>query len=358
MNPMIQIKTANLSLLATLMLACFALLPKAQAVVPAPDGGYGEDQGYGPANTAEGEDALFSLYGGDYNTAIGFNALYSTQGGEDNTAVGAYALYSTTDGEFNTAIGSSALYSNTTGEDNTAIGSFALGNYRGVGDNTAMGAFALSNLSGGNRNIALGSDAGENLLRGGDNIYIGNPGVGTEVGIIRIGVKGTHVKAFIAGINGSSITGTTVVVNSYGRLGTVASSQRFKDDIKPMDKASEAILALKPVTFHYKKEIDPDGIPQFGLVAEDVEKINPDLVARDPDGKPYTVRYEAVNAMLLNEFLKEHRKVEEQEKTIVELKSGMTALAATVKEQAAQIQKVSAQIEMSKPAPRTVLNNQ
>src|SRR6266480_6211902 len=173
--------------------------------------------------------------------------------------VGAYALYSTTDGEFNTAIGSSALYSNTTGEDNTAIGSFALGNYRGVGDNTAMGAFALSNLSGGNRNIALGSDAGENLLRGGDNIYIGNPGVGTEVGIIRIGVKGTHVKAFIAGINGSSITGTTVVVNSYGRLGTVASSQRFKDDIKPMDKASEAILALSQSLSIIRKRLIPMG---------------------------------------------------------------------------------------------------
>ena len=124
-----------------------------------------------------------------------------------------------------------------------------------------------------------------------------------------------------------------------------------------MDKASEAILALKPVTFHYKQEIDPEGIPQFGLVAEDVEKVNPDLVACNAYGKPYTVRYEAVNAMLLNEFLKEHREVQEQKATIVEFKKEIANLTATVKEQAAQIQKVSAQVELSKPAPRTVLNN-
>jgi len=136
------------------------------------------------------------------------------------------------------------------------------------------------------------------------------------------------------------------------------SSERFKDEIKPMDNASKAILALKPVTFRYKKEIDPKGTPEFGLVAEDVEKVNAGLVARDRDGRPYAVRYDAVNAMLLNEFLKEHCKVEEQEKTIAELKSGMTALAATVKEQAAQIQKVSAQFELGKPAPQTVLNSQ
>jgi uncharacterized coiled-coil protein SlyX len=134
------------------------------------------------------------------------------------------------------------------------------------------------------------------------------------------------------------------------------SSARFKEEIKPMDKASEAVLALKPVTFCYKKELDPDGIPQFGLVAEEVEKVNPDLVARDAKGEVYTVRYEAVNAMLLNEFLKEHRKNEEQEKTIAELKSGMTALAAMVKEQAAQIQKVSAQLEASEAAPQVVNN--
>jgi len=149
-----------------------------------------------------------------------------------------------------------------------------------------------------------------------------------------------------------------VVVNASGQLGVAASSARFKDAIKPMDKASEAILALKPVTFRYKHELDPKGIPQFGLVAEQVEKVNPDLVARDEQGKPYTVRYEAVNAMLLNEFLKEHkafveeqRKVQEQGKTIAHLEKQVETLAAG-------LQKVSAQLELSKRSPQTVLNNQ
>src|SRR5205807_2943273 len=127
-------------------------------------------------------------------------------------------------------------------------------------------------------------------------------------------------KTFIAGITGAAVTGVAVKVNAAGQLGTAPSSQRFKTEIKPMDKASEAILALKPVTFHYKKELDPEGIPQFGLVAEEVEKINPALVARDDQGKTYTVRYEAVNAMLLNEFLKEHKAVQEQGATIAEFK--------------------------------------
>jgi trimeric autotransporter adhesin len=154
----------------------------------------------------------------------------------------------------------------------------------------------------------------------------------------------------------TSSQGIAVLINSDGKLGTTTLSERFKDAIKPMDRASELLFALKPVTFHYKKEIDPAGTSQFGLVAEEVEKVNPDLVVRDKEGKPYSVRYDAVNAMLLNEFLKEHRKNEEQEKTIAELKSGMTALAATVKEQAAQIQKVGAQLEASKPAPQVVNN--
>jgi hypothetical protein len=159
-----------------------------------------------------------------------------------------------------------------------------------------------------------------------------------------------------------------VKVDSDGHLGTVGSSERFKDAIKPMDKASEAILALKPVTFHYKKEFDPEGVPQFGLVAEEVEKVNPALITRDPEGRPYTVRYEAVNAMLLNEFLKEHRKIQQQEGSITQQRKDFEAaisqqqkeiktLTATVKEQASQIQKVSAQLEMTKAAPQTVLNN-
>jgi hypothetical protein len=166
------------------------------------------------------------------------------------------------------------------------------------------------------------------------------------------GTTGTQKATFIAGISGVTVpSGVGVIVGTDGKLGTVVSSERFKTETKPMDKASEVILALQPVTFHYKHELDPEGIPQFGLVAEDVEKVDPALVARDAEGKVYTVRYEAVNAMLLNEFLKEHRKVQEQEKRI-------DALTAQLKEQAAQIQKVSDQLETQARAPRVVADNQ
>ena len=202
----------------------------------------------------------------------------------------------------------------------------------------------------GSSNIALGANAGGNLTTGTNNIDIGNAGVAAEANTVRVGMQGTHRRTFIAGISGVAVAGSTVVVNASGQLGIAASSERFKDEIKPMDKASEAILTLQPVTFRYKKSIDPDGVPQFGLVAEEVAKVNPDLVARDAKGEVYTVRYDQVNAMLLNEFLKEHRKNEEQEKTIAELKSGMMALAAMVKEQESQIQKVSAQLATASPS--------
>src|SRR5439155_23912705 len=221
-------------------------------------------------------------------------------------------------------------------------------------------------------NIALGALDGTNLRTGNRNIDIGTASVTDESNTIRIGNVANQNATFIAGISGAAVAGGVgVIIDSSGHLGTVVSSERFKEAIKPMDKASEAILALNPVTFRYKKELDPDGIPQFGLVAEEVEKVNPDLVARDDQGKAYTVRYEAVNAMLLNEFLKEHRKVEEQgrkeqelEATIAQLKSavaqqqeGMEVFTATLKEQAAQIQKVSGQLEVTKRAPQMVLNN-
>ncbi len=189
----------------------------------------------------------------------------------------------------------------------------------------------------------MGAEAGANLTTGDNNIDIGNQGVGDESNTIRVGTPGTQTKTFIAGIRDTVIEGMEVRVNQNGRLGTVPSSKRFKAEIKPMDKASEAILALKPVTFRYKEEIDPERAPQFGLVAEDVEKVNPDLVMHDADGKVYTVRYDAVNAMLLNEFLKEHRKVEHMQKQIEALAAGL--------------QKVSAQLEATRSAPQTVLNN-
>jgi hypothetical protein len=422
-------------LLIPLALGCFALSPAARAVLPAPDGGYPGE------NTAEGDDALFSLTTGIDNTAIGFNALFSNTEGSFNTAVGDQALISNTTGFYNTANGASALshnttgnentaigfnvlasntegsastafgayalssnttgnqntatgydallsntignqntvngfvtmYSNTTGSASTAFGAYALYNNTTGGNNTAIGLQALLSNTSGDSNIALGVGAGRNLITGNNNIDIGNVGVAGDSKRIRIGTAGMQTKTFIAGISGATVaSGVAVIVGSNGQLGTIVSSERFKDEIKPMDKASEAILALKPVTFHYRKELDPDGIPQFGLVAEQVEKVNPALVARDADGKVYTVRYEAVNAMLLNEFLKEHRTVEDQKATIAQIKStvskqealiaqqqkGMEVFAAILKEQAAQIQKVSAQIELSKPAARTVLNNQ
>jgi uncharacterized coiled-coil protein SlyX len=222
----------------------------------------------------------------------------------------------------------------------------------------------------------LGSFAGSNLTTGNSNIDIGNPGVAAEANTIRIGTQGTQTKTFIAGITGGAVTGVAVKVNGAGQIGTAPSSQRFKTEIKPMDKASEAILALKPVTFRYKKEIDPQGSPEFGLVAEDVEKVNPDLVARDADGKVYTVRYEAVNAMLLNEFLKEHRTVQELKCTATTQEAIITQLKSTVAQQqkdfqatavhqqkqiealTAGLQKVSAQVDASKPALQMVVNNQ
>jgi hypothetical protein len=270
-----------------------------------------------------------------------------------NTAEGTKALVSNTTGQANTAIGVGALYKNTTGVGNTATGMAALGSNTTGFANTAIGVRALLNATG-NYNVALGDSAGEFLSTGDNNIDIGYNVVGVkgESNTIRIG--NTDITAtYIGGISRQTAAeGAAVFVDSNGKLGTMTASTRFTDEIKPMDKASEAILTLKPVTFRYKHEIDPKSIRQFGLVAEEVEKVNPDLVGRDEQGKVYSVRYDAVNAMLLNEFLKAHRKNEEQEATIAQLKKELQAFAASLKEQAAQIQKVSAQLEVSKPAPQ------
>jgi hypothetical protein len=205
----------------------------------------------------------------------------------------------------------------------------------------------------------LGNFAGSNLTTGDNNIDVGNQGVAGEARTIRIGVVGTQTATFVAGIMGKTVPmSTPVFVNANGQLGTTPSSARFKDEIKPMDKASEAILALKPVAFRYKKEIDPKGVPQFGLVAEEVEKVNPNLVVRDEKGQIYTVRYDAVNAMLLNEFLKEHSTVQEQKATIAQLKQDFAEQQRQIGTLTAGLQKVSAQLEVSKPAPHMVLSNQ
>jgi len=367
MNPLIQSKTTTL--LIALTLACFALSPHAQAVCQEGcdtinfNTFFGDDallnNTTGVNNTAIGNHALLSNTTGYYNTAIGDGALGSNSVGPYNTANGFNALFSNTTGGSSTAMGSSALFSNTTGGGNTAIGADTLRVNTTGGLNTAIGELALYSNTTGSGNIALGVNAGAVLRTGSNNIYIGSRGAPSEFRTIRIGDPSTHGRTFIAGISGVTVAGGVgVIVDTNGQLGTVVSSERFKDEIKPMDKASEAILALKPVTFRYKHELDAKGIPQFGLVAEDVEKVNPDLVARDDEGKPYSVRYEAVNAMLLNEFLKEHRAFVEEQGKVEKLEATVASLVATVKEQAAQIQKASAQLELRKPAPQTVVNNQ
>ena len=309
------------------------------------------------SNTANGFFALGTNTGGSSNTALGFEALPFNTSGSQNTATGAVALFNNSTGQSNTADGQNTLHANVTGSDSAAFGAFALDSNTDGDTNTAVGFGALLNSSRASNNIALGAAAGSNLTFGGNNIDVGNTGVAGENKTIRIGTTGTQTATFIAGISGATVSGgAAVFVDADGHLGTMTSSARFKREIKPMDKASEAILQLEPVTFRYKKELDPDGVCQFGLIAEQVEKVDPSLIVRDEEGKVETVRYEAVNAMLLNEFLKEHRKNEEQQATIAQLKSGMDVLTATVKEQAAQIQKVSAQLELSKPVPQTVLN--
>jgi hypothetical protein len=408
MNACLQ-QNRTRSLLVGILVSVWMLCPGiSNGVTPAPDGGYPGD------NTAEGQDALFSLTGGVDNTALGFNALYNTTGGNYNTATGSLALYSnnlgysnTADGAFslqsnssgssNTAVGSNALNANTISNFNTAVGTGALedsdadsntavgvaalslntsgccntaigidtlyANSTGV-SNTAIGYSALSGNMTGSLNVAVGYLAGSSVSTGSNNIEIGNTGASNDSGVIRIGTKGTQRKTFIAGIyNATASGGVAVYVNSNGQLGTLTSSARFKEEVRDMSDASDVLLSLRPVAFRYKADIDPQSVPQFGLIAEEVQKVDPDLVVRDADGKPYTVRYDAVNAMLLNEFLKEHRKVEEQGKTIAELRStitqqakGMEALAARVQEQSRQIQRVSAELAATKPAPQVAEN--
>ncbi len=436
MNPSIQFKMTvptirnsvrhspirRVSLLIPLVFVCFGLSPAVRAVSPAPDGGYPD------FNTAEGDDALFSLTTGVGNAAIGTEALFSNttgnfntatgvaallnnttasnntatgagalfsnttigvNSGDDNTATGFVALFSNTTGDHNTASGSQALDRNTIGGQNTATGTFALSSNDSGDSNTAMGVRALMSNTTGDSNTANGIDALFNNIDGGFNTAIGqsalannthgigNTAVGAGVGlnvttasnVICIGAAGANVSnsCFIGNISGVNEGGTVAVVtiNGNGQLGTqapVVSSRRFKKDIKPMDQASEAILRLKPVTFDYKS--DSTSTPQFGLIAEEVAEVNPDLIVRDDKGEIYTVRYEAVNAMLLNEFLKEHRrvteqnrKIHEQESTITQLRKEMHTVVARLKEQDSKIQKVSDRLELNKPAPQTVLNS-
>jgi hypothetical protein len=411
-------KTRIPPVLITFALVCFSLLPEVQAVVPAPDGGYPGNNtaegdkallnlnvNNGTNNTAVGWWALRTNVEGDFNTAIGSAAL-ATNTGDGNTAIGGAALFSNTTGDYNMAAGLLALYHNTAGSLNTAIGASTLqSNHQGISNtaagyqalyvndssgtglgsyNSAFGAFALTNNDDGEANCAFGTGAMEFNSSGLDNVAVGtdslssntigvgNTAVGTDalesstgssnvalgafsglhqttgsgnvyIGANMSGVAGESNACYIASIFGqTSATGIPVLINSDNKLGTTTSSKRFKDEIRPMNKTSEAIFSLEPVTFRYKREIDPAGTSQFGLVAEDVEKVNTDLVVRDKEGKPYSVRYDAVNAMLLNEFLKARRQIDAQQKQIDALTAGL--------------QKVSAQVEASKPAAQVVNN--
>ena len=321
-------------ILIPFVLMCVALLPGAQAVSPAPDGGYPG------GNTAEGQNALFSLTTGGFNTAVGFFSLRSDTTGQFNTAIGAGTLLSNT-ADGNTANGTFALFNNTTGLANMASGFLALFNNTIGSNNTADGEAALQNSSTGSHNTAVGDGALRSLTAGSENTALGalaGINVTTADRVICIGNSGANVSGacFIGNIrdvqtqNADTIP---VLVDSAGQLGTQSSSRRFKKEIKSMDSASEGILALKPVTFQYKS--DKKNAPQYGLIAEEVAKVNPDLVVRDKNGEIYTVRYDAVNAMLLNEFLKEHRKNEQMQKQIEALTAGL--------------QRVSAQVELNKP---------
>jgi hypothetical protein len=348
--------TTILPLLIALTLGCFGLSSQAQAVCQegcdiVDDNTFLGDNallnnisGVGIDNTAIGFGALFSNTAGYDNTAIGWDALLNNTEGISNTACGASALSLNTTGHSNTATGESALSSNSTGNGNTATGESALLNTTGS-SNTATGASALRSNTTGSNNIAVGFNAGTALTAGSNNIDIGNPGRAGEANTIRIGRGGSQTATFIAGIRGvttGNANAIPVLIDSAGQLGTASSSRRFKKEIKPMDQTSEAILGLKPVTFRYKS--DSEGTPQFGLIAEEVAEVNADLVVRDENGEIYTVRYEAVNAMLLNEFLKARRQIDAQQKQIDTLTAGL--------------QKVSAKLEMSKSALQTVLNDQ
>ena len=365
------------------LLAWVGLLPNTKAVSPAPDGGYPG------GNTAEGQNALLSLTTGTYNTAVGLFSLLSNTEGGFNTAVGAGTLLAN-NAQQNTAIGAGALLSNDTGVKNTANGTFALFNNTSGDSNTATGVGALFNNSAGFSNTANGYNALLSNTTAGDNTAIGttalfsnttgefntavgsqtlrdnvtgdsNTAIGDSAGFNITGSGNVCIGAGVNGVAGESnitrirnvyesvATERAVYVTSDNRIGTLSSSRRYKEQIKPMEKASEAIHELRPVSFRYKKEIDPTRSLSFGLIAEEVASVSPDLVTPDREGKPETVRYEAVNAMLLNEFLKEHRKVQEQANTIAELKNEIANLTGTVKDQATQIQKVTSQLEVITP---------
>jgi Chaperone of endosialidase len=404
MKPLIRLKETTPLFVIVLLAACLGPSPLARAVVPAPDGGY---PGF---NTAEGENALLSLTSGLGNTGVGWYALSSNTDASFNTGVGGGAL-ALNNADSNTAIGTAAMLLNTSGAENTAVGTTALLYNDSGNSNNAVGAFALHDNIDGDGNIAFGAGAlfknihasfntaigaqalffndvtGNNLAQsntavgasalnsntdGDSNTAVGdralfsstgngNTALGAGAGnsvitannVIAIGTGGANVSfgCYIGNIWKQSGGSQAVYVNSDGKLGAQVSSCRFKDEIKPMEEASQVIYSLKPVSFRYKREVEPMRQVGFGLIAEEVTKISSDLVTRGSDGKVISVRYDAVNAMLLNEFLKEHRKNEKQEATIARLQRQIEALSA-------DLQQVTTQAEMNRVIANIAHNNQ
>ena len=351
----------------------------------------------GNFNMAIGAEAL-NQNNANFNLAIGFRVAFQNTIGNHLTGIGAAAMRNNTTAGFNTAVGADALRENTSTELNVAVGDSALTSFNGTaatdGANTALGSIALVTLTSGQENVAVGRRALENSTSGSNNTSLGwrsgdgvltgdgNTCIGSSTctntssadNVVCIGQNSAGEnfsnRAYIPNVG--QFTQNFVVGNvefvtvrlSDGKLGHTVSSRRYKDDIKPMGDASELIYKLKPVSFRYKKtpEYQGDNL-DYGLIAEDVAEIDPKLAIRDGKGQIESLRYVAIYNMMLNEFLKEHKKVEEQQASIADLKSTvalqqkeMQVLTAQLKEQAAQIQKVSAQVEASKPAPKVVAN--
>ncbi|MGE5207813.1 MAG: tail fiber domain-containing protein [Alphaproteobacteria bacterium] len=305
----------------------------------------------GDSNTALGAAALLLNTAGTQNTAVGTDSLVFNDSGGHNTATGAFALFDNTTGSFNAAHGDTALQSNTTGFFNTAVGSGALNLSTETDDNTAVGAGAMGTSIGAN-NTAIGRQAGLSSGAGNNNVYLGSD---------MVGVAGENDHTYIRNINTTSVSGAgtdTVTVNlTTGLIGHLTSSRRYKEDIKPMDNSSQMLFALKPVTFRYKKEIDQSQSLDYGLIAEQVAQIDPNLAIRNKNGEIESVRYSAINAMLLNEFLKEHKAFLEEKRKVQRLEAALDTVNQRLKEQEAKISKVSAQVEESRPALQVVTNN-
>ncbi len=337
-----MLRTTLLRDLRPLFLLMMGLLLIASAAQAQPYLGVGAGNPGGSTgfnNTALGDNALSSNTTGFFNTAVGFDALRSNTSGFLNTAVGTFSLDANTTGSLNTAIGTGSLPSNTTGNTNTAVGVEALDrnttasantavgyeslvNATTGGNNTAVGANALGTTTGTN-NIAIGVFAGGNLTSGSYNIDIGNSAPGNESNTIRIGNVNRQTATYIAGIDGAtSSSGVAVYVNSSGQLGTLTSSLRFKEDVETMGDASGDLMKLRPVVFHYKAPYD-DGshLLQYGLIAEEVAKVYPDLVQYDAKGQPFTVRYQSINMMLLNEIQKQKAQLDAQEARLQKLEA-------------------------------------